>query len=595
MAHDSQDAAGSAGVALDALLVEPLLRGSLFAGDADTSRAVLWCLPLSEVDGRTRAAEIAAVDLQGVAVHAGAAALGDLTATKRLLADLASRGAAALLVWPGHHGAPVDVDALRRAADAAALPVVTLGPDADFHHVSQLVASKVLAQSAHVLEYSVRVHRAMGEVFAHGSGLAAMATTMSHLSRAPVFILDMAGETLAHADPRVSSPQVPVEVGATIVNQLIAQHRRDRDRAEHGPEEATHSRIAELDLECEPTFAVAAPVSVADEPYGVVVILEPSWPLDEHDLAQHRIIVEQGATLVGSEMLRQRSVREAQERARDDFVDALLHARFADQHELAARARHYRFDPSARFAVFVITASGLEPDRRPDGRRGANAARAAGNVAPMEGVLTMTAQIGSMVVVVRQVPSGLGGAPLDPLAERQALQTYGTQLQRAMRERLGEQVRVAYGGAGTGARGVARSYREARTAVALGVKVGAARVCGYDSLRVFAAIQEVATTAAGRSFAEEVLEPLRKADGQTGNLEKIVIAYIEESGNLNAAARRLQLHRNTMLYKLDRASRALQMDVRTAETQFMVWLAHRIETLGEVQRALDRELLPPSA
>jgi DNA-binding PucR family transcriptional regulator len=112
---------------------------------------------------------------------------------------------------------------------------------------------------------------------------------------------------------------------------------------------------------------------------------------------------------------------------------------------------------------------------------------------------------------------------------------------------------------------------------------------------VFAAIEEVATTAAGRSFAEEVLEPLRKADGQTGNLESIVIAYIEESGNLNAAARRLQLHRNTMLYKLDRASRALQMDVRTAETQFMIWLAHRIETLGEVQRALDRELLPPSA
>jgi sugar diacid utilization regulator len=317
--------------------------------------------------------------------------------------------------------------------------------------------------------------------------------------------------------------------------------------------------------------------------------------LDEHDLAQHRIIVEQGATLVGSEMLRQRSVQEAQERARDDFVDALLHARFADQHELAARARHYRFDPAARFAVFVVTASGLEPDRRPDARRGANAARAAGRVAPADGVLTLTAQIGSMVVVVRQVPARRSGAAPDPLAERQALQTYGTQLHRAMHQRLGEQVRVAYGGAGTGAQGVARSYREARTAVALGVKVGAARVCGYDSLRVFAAIEQVATTAAGRNFAQEVLEPLRKADGQTGNLESIVIAYIEESGNLNAAARRLQLHRNTMLYKLDRASRALQMDVRTAETQFMVWLAHRIETLGDVQRALDRELLPPSA
>jgi sugar diacid utilization regulator len=594
MAHDSQDTRAGSSVTLDALLAEPPLHGRLLTDVMPDTRPVLWSLPLSEVDSRTRAAEAAGSDLLGVAVHAPVAALGDAALTSQLMTDLASRKAAALLVWPGHHGDPVNEEALRRAGDAIGLPVVALGPDADFQRVSQLIATKVLTQSAHVLEYSVKVHRVMGEVFAHGSGLAAMATTMSQLSRSPVFILDLSGETLAHADPRVASPKVPVDVGATIVNQLIAQSRRERE-ANGTASEGGYSRVAELDLESGPTYAVAAPVSVADEPYGVVVVLEPTWPLDEHDLAQHRIIVEQGATLVGSEMLRQRSVQEAQERARDDFVDALLHARFADQHELAARARHYRFDPAARFAVFVVTANGLEPDRRPDGRRAANAARAAGRVAPVDGVLTLTAQIGSMVVVVRQVPSRRSGVAPDPLAERQALQTYGTQLHRAMHQRLGEQVRVAYGGAGTGAQGVARSYREARTAVALGVKVGAAPVCGYDSLKVFAAIEEVATTAAGRSFAEEVLEPLRKADGQTGNLESIVIAYIEESGNLNAAARRLQLHRNTMLYKLDRASRALQMDVRTAETQFMIWLAHRIETLGEVQRALDRELLPPSA
>jgi sugar diacid utilization regulator len=591
MAQDTQEAPTGPGVTLDALLAEPLLHGRLVTTVMPDARPVLWSLPLSEVDAGNAAA---GPDLLGVAVHAGVAALGDASATRDLLDRLASRGAAAVLVWPGRQHDELDDAALGRAGDAAHLPVVALGPDADFQRASQLIAAKVLFQSAHVLEYSVKVHRAMGEVFAHGSGLAAMATTMSHLSRSPVFILDLSGETLAHADTRVDSPRVPVDVGATIVNQLIAQRRREREQNQVGPDE-THSRVAELDLECGLTHAVAAMVTVADEPYGIVVVVEPTWPMDEHDLAQHQIIVEQGATLVGSEMLRQRSVQEAQERARDDFVDALLHARFADQHELAARARHYRFDPAARFAVFVVTAGGLEPDRRPDGRRAANAARAAGRVAPIEGVLTLTTQIGSMVVVVRQVLSRRSGTAPDPLAERQALQAYGAQLHRAMHQRLGDHVRVAYGGAGVGAQGVARSYREARTAVALGVKVGAAAVCGYDSLRVFAAIEEVATTAAGRSFAEEVLEPLRKADGQTGNLESIVIAYIEESGNLNAAARRLQLHRNTMLYKLDRASRALQMDVRTAETQFMIWLAHRIETLGEVRRALDRELLPPSA
>jgi hypothetical protein len=60
-----------------------------------------------------------------------------------------------------------------------------------------------------------------------------------------------------------------------------------------------------------------------------------------------------------------------------------------------------------------------------------------------------------------------------------------------------------------------------------------------------------------------------------------------------AAARRLGLHRNTTLYKLDRVSRVLGMDIRSADTQFMVWLAHHIDTLAQVEDKLDEELAPP--
>jgi DNA-binding PucR family transcriptional regulator len=72
-----------------------------------------------------------------------------------------------------------------------------------------------------------------------------------------------------------------------------------------------------------------------------------------------------------------------------------------------------------------------------------------------------------------------------------------------------------------------------------------------------------------------------------------VLAYIAESGNLNAAARRIGLHRNTILYKLNRASRALNMDIRSSDAQFMVWLAHHIDTLTRVNETLNVELSQP--
>jgi DNA-binding PucR family transcriptional regulator len=154
-------------------------------------------------------------------------------------------------------------------------------------------------------------------------------------------------------------------------------------------------------------------------------------------------------------------------------------------------------------------------------------------------------------------------------------------------------VNVAFGRVGTGARGVATSYREARTALALGRRVDVPPIAGYDELRIFVALSDLADSENGRTFAHEVLEPLRKPDGHARNLESVVLAYIAESGNLNAAARRLGLHRNTTLYKLDRVSRVLGMDIRSADTQFMVWLAHHIDNLVQVGESLDAELAPP--
>ncbi|PKB30107.1 hypothetical protein ATL51_1760 [Pseudonocardia alni] len=35
------------------------------------------------------------------------------------------------------------------------------------------------------------------------------------------------------------------------------------------------------------------------------------------------------------------------------------------------------------------------------------------------------------------------------------------------------------------------------------------------------------------------------------------------------------------------------MDIRSSDTQFMVWLAHHVDTLASVDEGLDAELVPP--
>jgi sugar diacid utilization regulator len=589
MAHPHQtiDGIDSNGhVPIKALLAEPLLRGRLIGGEAGLGRATSWCLPLSELGHPAVPGEEApAADLAGVAVHLPTTTLAAEEADG-LVTELAGRGAAALLAWPPP-GRAADLagpglEAAARAADAAGIPLLVLRAEADYRAVSRLVGQKALAQTSHVLEYSTRVHRTLGEVLAHGSGIPTMVRAIAGLAHCPAMVMDADGETLACAGFDAPGAD-PDEVGDLLAERLAELCR------------GAVSGLIELDLRkasSERVRVLIAPIVVGGELYGRLVLVEPSWPPDEHDLAQHRVIAEHGATLTGSEMLRQRSVREAEERARGDFVEALVHGRFADPHELEARARHHGFDVAGRFAVFTATAAALLPAGRRDQRRAAAVTRIAQAVEPSDNRWTMAAAVGTFIVVIRQVSDG--GAPADPLTEQHTAGHFAQQLHRALRPHLGDDLRVTAGRPGQGAAGVASSYYEARVTMGLARHTSASPVCGYDDLRIYAALKDVAAGAEGRAFAREILESLRRVHSQTGDLEQVVIAYIKSAGNLNAAARMLKLHRNTMLYKLDRASRALRMDIRSADTQFMVWLAHHIDTLASVTGALSEELSPPA-
>lgn len=572
-AHDQQDQAPGAVTVAD-LVAEELLRDTLVAGGDGTDRLVEWCLP----GGRDTATDADPQDVTRAAVFVPSADLASHGST--MLPRLAERGASAVFAWPGPTGVHPDLAPAVSVGEAVGLPLLRLGAGATFRATSQLVATKVLAQSTHVLEYGTRVHRVLGDVFAKGAGLVGLTETMARLSGAEVLVLGNVGESLARSHlPRNGG--LPDE----------ALRRLAEDLTERGPV-GPGAEVLSLEVAGRLRHLVVTPVRVAGQDYGQLVLVEPSYPTDEHDLAQHTVMSEEGVSLTGSELLRQQSVRDAQERARNDFVHALLHNRFTDSFEVAARAEHYEFPVDGRFAVFIAASPEIRPDEATSRRRAAEVRRLFRGSGGQDGTVALSALIGSMIVVVKQVPDastwGRGRG------ETTWLRDYATQLHRAAVQRLGTDVRVAYGRACDGVTGVATSYREARTAEALGKQANIRPVAAYEDMRLYAALEASATSTAGQALATEMLGPLQQADGQTGNLANVVLAYIEEAGNLNAAARKLHLHRNTMLYKLDRASRALGMDIRTTEAQFMVWLAHHFVALGGIEAQLDEELSPPA-
>jgi sugar diacid utilization regulator len=551
------------------LLQEPVLRRArIHAGRAGAVTRVEWVTPWSVAARQDD-------PLGGVLVHAHAQELeaDDVTVT-RAAERLAARGAAALLV-DGHETVATD------AVAAVQLPLVTMPDRVPFATLNRLVADLTLARETHVLRYGLTVHRALAELLYRGAELAALCSQMARMSQRPVAVFDSQGQLAAfEQQKRVVEPGELARAFAAQAESL----------GTHEAPQELHPRFAEIRLGARELVCVVTPIVLGGRHDGWILLLEEDDDPHPHDLAEHRVLVEQAAPIVGTEMLRLRSVQRAKEQARGDFVHGLLHGRFATLEDISARAAHYEFPVRSWFGVLIASGITVPGDADSPVRLQQVAVQVA-RLLPEQERHTLAAMVGDVLVVVREVARrGTMGTPEAAVA---TICDYATALQAYLSQRKdqgGRPVRVTYGRPVVGALAIPDSYREARMAHGLQQRLGLPPVCGYQELRVHAVLEDVAASRTGRSFAADILAPLR--DPNVGDLESAVLAYVASGGNVNAASRDLHIHRNTMLYKLDRASRLLGIDLRQADNQFAVWLAHTLDLLANTTTEVDRVVSP---
>jgi sugar diacid utilization regulator len=566
MPHSYSDDA----LTLARLLQEPVLRRArIHAGRAGAVTRLEWVAPWSVAVRQDD-------PLTGVLVHAHTDELADAgTSVVAAARELAGRGAAALLL-DGHTPAPEDAEA------ACCLTLVTTADRVPFAVVNRLVADLTLARETHVLRYGLTVHRALAELLYRGAELSALCSQMSRMSGRPVAVFDSQG-TLAALEQRLPRTVEPADLARAFAEQAEAL-------GTHQPPEELHPRVAEFVLAGSEVACVLTPIVLGGRHDGWILLIEDGDDPHPHDLAEHRVLVEQAAPIVGTEMLRLRSVQRAKEQARGDFVHGLLHGRFATLEDISARAAHYEFPVRSWFGVVV--ASGITQSGDADSpARLQNLALQAARLLPEQERHTQAAMVGDVLVVVREVARrGTMGTPDTAMT---GVAEYAAALHKYLSRRKdqgGRPVRVTYGRPVIGALAIPDGYREARMAHGLQQRLGLPPVCGYQELRVHAVLEDVAESRTGRSFAADILAPLR--DPAAGDLETAVLAYVASGGNVNASARDLHIHRNTMLYKLDRASRLLGMDLRQADNQFAVWLAHTLDLLASTTAEVDRVVKP---
>ncbi|MEO6990818.1 MAG: PucR family transcriptional regulator ligand-binding domain-containing protein [Candidatus Baltobacteraceae bacterium] len=528
----------------DVLTLGSFRRARIVAGEAGLDRTVRWA---HVVDVPEPAPWLGPDQLL---LTTGYAWPSEAPAHARQLEALAARGIAGIaLAVPGY--AERFSDAALLVGERNALPLIELPWDVPFVDVTQELHQTLLAAQQRALERSEAIHRALTRVATEGAGVADLAHRLGELIGRSIAIEDPSGVLLAHhkvadsEDPARRQTVAGAHSPPELTDALARAGHLERIRAS-----ATPVRIPPM-LEVGLGARVVCPIRVADELAGFVWIIEGDEPLSELD---HRA-AEHAALVAAVQIARTRELAQLEARLGHATFLSLLEAPDATPQTLE-RARLLGFNPGERYRVGIVVLYEALPLER-DGvlRREHLAERLrrelvrAGAVQPMLGT--------SLNLIPFLLPESLDPERLAPALDD-------------------PRDRIVLGRAHDGTRGLRAGYLEARSLIGY---ARAGEIVRYEDVLVPRVL--LGDAEAREAFLEQLLGPLRSLRGHAG-LRDALLTYADEGFHFRRTAERLQIHPNTLRYRLERIRDATGIELDDPEIRFRVQLASRLVRTRQV-------------
>ena len=515
----------------------------LVAGAAGLGREVVWCAVL-------RARAPAFEPLRGgelVLVDPAVIPIVDPRLTlPRLIDSLAAAGIAGVML-AGLAG----VDA-RHSADAHALPLFQVAGVAglDLDEVEQQVLRYIVDRRAELHERTADLHRQLSELALAGRGLRAVLERLTELVGVPVVFEH--GATIEYISAG-RDRSLPADVAAEVLQQRAALDAWLKDV----PLSAFDPPVTDRALPGGRSRLVA-PILVQGTIAGFVSLMGRDGQLGE----VHRLAVGRASHACAIELVRDRAAKEAKAELDEDVLDILTGGRPGSQAAAVERLGHRGLDLDRGYLVVAGQAE-----------EGPRAARLQAAWERLLAAMRLPALVrdrgGSILAMV-----GLGGRRAPDAA------SLLRDLHQAGRAACGA-VAIGHGRQRAGAAEVAVAAREAEQALTMGRRLyGPDRVIAFQDLGLYRLLYSLQRQPELRGFSDESLAGLRARD-RGGDLRKTLAAYLDANGSPTEAAARLNLHRNTVLYRLSRIGDVLGVDLRDPDARLALHLALRIEDVLE--------------
>ena len=210
------------------------------------------------------------------------------------------------------------------------------------------------------------------------------------------------------------------------------------------------------------------------------------------------------------------------------------------------RAKKLHIDTEVRRVIFII-----ETKQEKDSNALDNVRNLIGNRAKV----FVTAVDEKNIIIVKELEPGDGHAELDKTAHN---------LYNLLVEDGEEDVLIAYGTIVNDIKEVSKSYKEAKLALDVGkIFFGERNVIAYSTLGIGRLIYQLPIPLC-KMFIREIFEGKSPDDFDEETLTTIN-KFFENNLNVSETSRQLYIHRNTLVYRLDKLQKSTGLDLRVFE------------------------------
>jgi len=445
-------------------------------------------------------------------------------------------------------------ESVAEKASALSLPLLVAPPGISVRDAHQAIVFLLADRQAATTERGMQLYRKLSEMSREEQGLQAMTDVMSKLTGKIVVIQDKRLEVRAISSPRTTDVDESELIEVLMQRDELPAVLRNRKAAA----KARQSYWQQL-LPVKNLARLVSPIISGDRARGYLSVVGPADQLDLLD----NLTVEHGAAACALEMAKAKAVSEAKKSLRGDFLEGLL-AGTLPQKEIDRLASRLDHDTTQPHAIMTFAWTGPES---PSLRR-------------LETTINWLLRNHPRPALVH-IYGDQHACVFQSLKSVEDMDSA-----HELARRLLEQIDAEYpsthliGGISGPVLALAdwpHVYHEALQAMQMGQRLKMNQVVEFDSLGIYRLLGRLENIPAVVEFTDQVIGPLVRYDEQhRSTLVQTIDAYFNHHGNISQTAEALFIHRNTLLYRLDRIQELTNHNLNQANMRLALQLALKL-------------------